>query len=231
MFSRALYWCFTNSICCIQLSPNIRNDAFSPIEDCSPYKCFLSFSRTCVQSYDLFLTSSCRLGCRCAMGNCYSLQKDHETALKNFQRAVQLNSKFTYAHTLCGHEYVTAFYSFHYLTYENETLLKAYTVFWWFWPFTRYVALDDFENGIKSYQSALRLDARHYNSWFGLGMIYFRQEKFEFAEHHFRMANQINPCSSVIASNLGTALHALKVPLPISLLKLHLQEVLLLCTN
>ncbi|KAL1097322.1 hypothetical protein V6Z11_D05G027700 [Gossypium hirsutum] len=43
---------------------------------------------------------------KCAMGNCYSLQKDHETALKNFQRAVQLNSKFAYAHTLCGHEYV-----------------------------------------------------------------------------------------------------------------------------
>ncbi|KAI3902289.1 hypothetical protein MKW92_014642 [Papaver armeniacum] len=42
----------------------------------------------------------------CAMGNCYSLQKDHETALKNFQRAVNLNSTFAYAHTLCGHEYV-----------------------------------------------------------------------------------------------------------------------------
>ncbi|KAI5667806.1 hypothetical protein M9H77_17659 [Catharanthus roseus] len=42
----------------------------------------------------------------CAMGNCYSLQKDHETALKNFQRAVQLNPRFAYAHTLCGHEYV-----------------------------------------------------------------------------------------------------------------------------
>ena len=39
------------------------------------------------------------------MGNCYSLQKDHETALKNFQRAVLLNSRFAYAHTLCGHEY------------------------------------------------------------------------------------------------------------------------------
>ncbi|XP_042446956.1 cell division cycle protein 27 homolog B-like [Zingiber officinale] len=42
----------------------------------------------------------------CALGNCYSLQKDHETALKNFQRAVQLDSRFVYAHTLCGHEYV-----------------------------------------------------------------------------------------------------------------------------
>ncbi|CAD5191219.1 unnamed protein product [Musa acuminata subsp. malaccensis] len=43
----------------------------------------------------------------CALGNCYSLQKDHETALKNFQRAVHLDPRFAYAHTLCGHEYVT----------------------------------------------------------------------------------------------------------------------------
>lgn len=42
----------------------------------------------------------------CALGNCYGLQKDHEIALKNFQRAVQLNPRFAYAHTLCGHEYV-----------------------------------------------------------------------------------------------------------------------------
>ncbi|KAK3041184.1 hypothetical protein RJ639_028663 [Escallonia herrerae] len=113
----------------------------------------------------------------CAMGNCYSLQKDHESALKNFQRAVHLNSRSAYAHTLCGHEYV---------------------------------ALEDYENGIKSYQNALRVDARHYNAWYGLGMIYLRQEKFEFSEHHFRKAFQINPCSSVIMSYLGTALHALK---------------------
>ncbi|CAN1330921.1 Cell division cycle protein 27 homolog B [Linum perenne] len=113
----------------------------------------------------------------CAMGNCYSLQKDHETALKNFQRAAQLSSRFAYAHTLCGHEYV---------------------------------ALEDFENGIKCYQNALRIDTRHYNAWYGLGMVYLRQEKVEFSEHHFRMAFQINPRSSVIMSYLGTALHALK---------------------
>lgn len=70
--------------------------------------------------------------------------------------------------------------------------------------------MEDFENGIKSYQSALRVNARHYNSWYGLGMIYLRQEKFEFSEHHFRMAFHINPRSSVIMSYLGTALHALK---------------------
>lgn len=40
------------------------------------------------------------------VGNCYSLQKEHETALKFFGRAIQLNQNFAYAHTLCGHEYV-----------------------------------------------------------------------------------------------------------------------------
>ncbi|XP_049931710.1 cell division cycle protein 27 homolog B isoform X2 [Nymphaea colorata] len=43
----------------------------------------------------------------CAVGNCYSLQKDHETALKSFQRAVHLDLRFAYGQTLCGHEYVS----------------------------------------------------------------------------------------------------------------------------
>lgn len=41
----------------------------------------------------------------CVMGNCFSLQKEHETAIKFFQRALQLDPNFTYAYTLCGHEY------------------------------------------------------------------------------------------------------------------------------
>lgn len=41
----------------------------------------------------------------CVLGNCFSLQKEHETALQFFQRALQLDPRFTYAHTLCGHEY------------------------------------------------------------------------------------------------------------------------------
>ncbi|KAG4997223.1 hypothetical protein JHK85_028662 [Glycine max] len=50
----------------------------------------------------------------------------------------------------------------------------------------------------------------HYNAWCGLGMLYLRQEKYEFSKHHFHMAYQINPRSSIILSYLGVALHALK---------------------
>jgi anaphase-promoting complex subunit 3 len=41
----------------------------------------------------------------CAIGNCFSLQKDHETALKFFERATKVNKFFTYAYTLAGHEW------------------------------------------------------------------------------------------------------------------------------
>ena len=41
----------------------------------------------------------------CVLGNCFSLQKEHDTALRFFQRAIQVAPDFAYAHTLCGHEY------------------------------------------------------------------------------------------------------------------------------
>ncbi|KAF9151935.1 anaphase-promoting complex subunit cdc27 [Linnemannia schmuckeri] len=41
----------------------------------------------------------------CALGNAYSLRNENDQALKCFQRAIQLDDRFAYAHTLSGHEY------------------------------------------------------------------------------------------------------------------------------
>lgn len=43
-----------------------------------------------------------------ATGNCFSLNKERETALKFFKRAVQLDPEYPYAHALLGHEYSVA---------------------------------------------------------------------------------------------------------------------------
>jgi anaphase-promoting complex subunit 3 len=56
---------------------------------------------------------------------------------------------------------------------------------------------------ILSFRSALLLNDRHYNAWYGLGSIYFRQERFELAEYHFRRALQINGESSVLHCYMG----------------------------
>ncbi|CCF34780.1 tetratricopeptide [Colletotrichum higginsianum] len=42
----------------------------------------------------------------CALGNAWSLAREHELALRCFKRATQLNPKFAYAFTLQGHEHV-----------------------------------------------------------------------------------------------------------------------------
>lgn len=43
----------------------------------------------------------------CALGNAFSLQRDHDQAIKCFSRATQLNPKFAYAFTLQGHEHLS----------------------------------------------------------------------------------------------------------------------------
>lgn len=42
----------------------------------------------------------------CALGNAWSLAREHEQALRCFKRATQLNPNFAYAFTLQGHEHV-----------------------------------------------------------------------------------------------------------------------------
>ncbi|KAL3804396.1 hypothetical protein HJC23_011324 [Cyclotella cryptica] len=41
------------------------------------------------------------------VGNCFSFQKEHDTAITFFHRSIQLDPTYTYAHTLCGHEYMS----------------------------------------------------------------------------------------------------------------------------
>ncbi|KFA67391.1 hypothetical protein S40285_00196 [Stachybotrys chlorohalonatus IBT 40285] len=54
----------------------------------------------------------------CALGNAWSLVRDHEQALRCFKRATQLDPSFAYAFTLQGHEHVA-----------NEEYDKALTVY------------------------------------------------------------------------------------------------------
>lgn len=43
----------------------------------------------------------------CAVGNSFSLHRDHDQALKCFKRATQLDPRFAYAYTLQGHEHIS----------------------------------------------------------------------------------------------------------------------------
>ncbi|GMI46930.1 hypothetical protein TrCOL_g9067 [Triparma columacea] len=111
----------------------------------------------------------------CVVGNCYSLLKEHEMALRFFQRALEIDPSFAYASTLSGHELV---------------------------------ANEDFDKAIKCFRDAVRMNVRHYNAWYGLGSIYYRQEKFALATEHFKRAVSINSGSCILYCHLGMSLAA-----------------------
>ena len=54
----------------------------------------------------------------CVAGNCYSALKEHDTAIKFFNRAIQMDPEFAYSYTLLGHELV--------VTEELEKALGCY---------------------------------------------------------------------------------------------------------
>ncbi len=61
-----------------------------------------------------------------------------------------------------------------------------------------HVANDDLDQATTQFRNALQRDPRHYKAWYGLGMIYYRTQRFALAEYHFVQALRIHPRSSAL---------------------------------
>ena len=95
----------------------------------------------------------------CAIGNSFSLQREHDQALKCFKRATQLDPKFSYAFTLQGHEHQS-----------NEEFDKALTAYrsaiavehrhyqGWYGLAQVYEKQGKFENAEQHYRSAASIN-------------------------------------------------------------------------
>lgn len=92
--------------------------AYERMMKCEPYRLEgMEYFSTCLwqlkrQNDLIYLSNYCSEKARdtpqtlCVVGNCYSLQKEHEQALKFFSLAVKHDPNFAYAHNLSGHEYI-----------------------------------------------------------------------------------------------------------------------------
>ncbi|KDD75810.1 hypothetical protein H632_c490p2 [Helicosporidium sp. ATCC 50920] len=99
-------------------------------------------------------------------------------------------------------EHATALAYFHRALQLEPSYAYAYTL-----SGHEYAANDDLDKALTCYRNALRADSQHYNAWFGVGHVYYRQEQYPLAEYHFRRALSINKNSSVLRCYLGMALH------------------------
>merc|ERR1719174_140090 len=108
----------------------------------------------------------------CVLGNCFSVQKDHESALKFFKRSLQVNSNFVYAHTLCGHEYQS-----------NEDFEKAVACYRkaleihprhykaWYGMGTIYLRQEKYQMAEYHFRRAVRINPRNSVLFCYMGMV------------------------------------------------------------
>jgi anaphase-promoting complex subunit 3 len=93
-----------------QIFAKIKKMAPSRTEDMEIYSTVLWHLKKEVDlayvSHELIETDRLSPQAWCALGNAFSLQGEHDQAVKCFRRATQLDPKFAYAFTLAGHEYV-----------------------------------------------------------------------------------------------------------------------------
>ncbi|KAL4889208.1 hypothetical protein BDV59DRAFT_187124 [Aspergillus ambiguus] len=75
-----------------------------------------------------------------------------------------------------------------------------------------YVANEEYDKALDAYRHGISADNRHYNAWYGLGTVYDKMGKLDFAEQHFRNAASINPTNAVLICCIGLVLEKMDNP-------------------
>ena len=132
------------------------------------------------------------------LGNCYSLQKEHETALKYFSKAIQLDVYFSYAHTLSGHEYVDN-EDFEQARKCYQEALKAderhYNAWWGLGNI--FHKQEKYEQAEFHFKRATAINGRAAILYSYLGMTHHHQNRLDEAIGNFDTAIALDPHNSL----------------------------------
>lgn len=107
----------------------------------------------------------------CVVGNCFSLQGEHDQAIRCFRRAIQLEASFAYAHTLCAHELV-AREKFEKAVemYERAISLDGQHYNAWWGLGNVHLRLEQHQNAKCYFQRAVEINPGNAVLWTSLGM-------------------------------------------------------------
>lgn len=146
----------------------------------------------------------------CVSGNCFSLHKEHDTAIKFFQRAVQVDPNFPYAYTLLGHEYIT-----------TEELDKAMSCFRnavrldprhynaWFGIGTIYSKQERFHLAEMNFSRAFKINSRSPVILCHIGVVQHAMKETEKALSTFNLALANHPTSPLCKFHRASIYHSL----------------------
>jgi anaphase-promoting complex subunit 3 len=146
----------------------------------------------------------------CALGNSWSLARDHEQALRCFKRATQLNPGFAYAFTLQGHEHVA-----------NEEYDKALTSYRlsiaadsrhynaWYGVGRVYEKLGNYELALDHFTKASKINPTNAVLICCIGTAHEKQKQTRQALSYFSQATELAPKSALTRFKKARALMAL----------------------
>lgn len=128
------------------------------------------------------------------VGNCFSLQKEHENALKFFNRAIQLNPQNAYAHCLCGHEYVYNEDFQNARKYFETSLnydIRHYNAWWGLGNIC--FKQEKYEKAVENFRQAISINANCPILYSYLGMTLSAMRRYSEALKHFDNAELLDP--------------------------------------
>ncbi|XP_021695631.1 cell division cycle protein 27 homolog [Aedes aegypti] len=141
----------------------------------------------------------------CVAGNCFSAHKEHETAIKFFFRAIQVDEDFAYSYTLLGHELV--------MTEELEKALSMYRYALlrdsrhynaWFGIGTIYSKQERYELAELHYRKALTINPKNSVIMVHIGAMQFFLRKSEQALRTLNAAIALDPKNPLCKFHRGS---------------------------
>lgn len=141
----------------------------------------------------------------CSAGNCMSLHKEHDTAIKFFQRAVQCDPNYFYSHTLLGHEYITTEELDKAMScFRNSVRLNPRHYNAWYGMGTIYSKQERYNLAEMNFAKALQINPTSSIILCHLGIIQHAMKNDEKALHTFDLAIQNNPKSPLCKFHRGS---------------------------
>lgn len=146
----------------------------------------------------------------CALGNSWSLAREHEQALRCFKRATQLNPKFAYAFTLQGHEHVAnEEYDMALTSYRQGMAADPRHYNAWYGVGRVYDKLGDYERAFTHFTKASKINPTNAVLICCIGTVLEKQLQPRQALAYFTQATKLAPRSALTRFKKARALMAL----------------------
>lgn len=137
--------------------------------------------------------------CWITVGNCFSLQREHQTALKFFKRAAEVDPTCAYAFTLAAHELVASEDFDSAIVYYRKALTVDQNHFnAWYGLGKVFFRQEKYDLAINHFKKAIAINGQNSVLHSDLGLAYFKLNDVSSAEKHFQVASNLQPLNAVV---------------------------------